>query len=258
VRRPPVHPAWNWVEIAAISAIYLAALWILGPRLATGRVAAGAFWALAIAGFAYALWLSPRWHRDPPAWRGWGGPAPDGGRPGAFRAAWPGYAAATLGMAVALLAVTAWLKPGSFADLRWKAIAVKLATYVFFGIVQGMYFFGFLMSRLRGALPAADGPGGAARHRSVVALATAGIFALYHAPNAPLMGVALPAGFAWAWLYYRRPNLLLHGISHAVVGTLLNRVVQLHMRVGPFYERPDLYVLRTVIPGVRRLIGDLY
>lgn len=236
--------------------LFFFGLWVLGPRIAAGEIPPAAFWLATLVGAVQALWISPRLHGDPPEWRGWGASSPDGTRPGAFAASWRAYAAATAIMAALLLAGTAIANPGALADVRGRAIPLKFAGYLAFGMAQAIFFFGYVMSRLRAALPHPAGAGGAARHRAAVALATAAVFAFCHWPNVPLLLIAAPSAFVWSWLYYRRPNLPLLAMSHAVLGTLLHRVALLPMRIGPFYERPDLYVLRTVIPGLRQLIGD--
>jgi hypothetical protein len=48
------------------------------------------------------------------------------------------------------------------------------------------------------------------------------------------------------------------GVSHAIIGTILSQVVQMHTRIGPFYNNPDHYFLREVVPGLKQLIGDLF
>ncbi len=244
--------------MAAVSGLFFFGLWILGPRIAVGEIPPAAFWLLTLAGGAHVLWFSPKMHGDPPEWRGWGAAAADGTRPGAFAACWRSYAGMTAVFAVLLLAGTAIFNPGALAAVRARAVLVKFSGYVVFGLVQAAVFFGFVMSRVRAAIPRPADSAGVPWHRAATALATAAIFALYHGPNAPLMLLGLPMAFVWGWLYYRWPNLPLLGLSHAILGTLLNRVALLPMRIGPFYERPDLYLLRTVVPGARRLIGNLY
>lgn len=257
--RKPVHPLWGIWEIAGFTTFVFVVLWILGPLIATTHEAGFAFWLLIIAAGAYILWISPVvLHRDPPEWRGWGAYAQDGSRPGSFQNAWFAYAVFTAGAAVLLIAYAAWLDPARMADINWKAVGIRFIEYVGSGIAQAVIFQGFIASRVRAMVPLGDGERSVHLHRLWVALATTMIFAFYHLPNLRLIAFVLPAGFCWAWIFYRRPNLLLLGLSHAVLGTILNRVVLLYMRIGPFYDHPDLYLWRTVIPGLKNMIGNLY
>lgn len=120
------------------------------------------------------------------------------------------------------------------------------------------FFFGFILTRLREIVANITGPYQILLHRLTVVVLTSVIFSLVHTPNVPLMICTLFTGLIWAWVFYQQPNILLLGLSHAVLGTILHRVVQMHMRVGPFYDNPDLYIIREVIPGLRQLIGDLF
>jgi membrane protease YdiL (CAAX protease family) len=257
--RKPIHPLWGIVEVAGFTTFVFAILWILGPAIATRQEAGFAFWPLILAGGVYVLWASPVvLHRDPPEWRGLGGRAQDGSRPGSFRNAWQAYAVFTAGAAVLLIIYVAWLNPARLAEINWKAVLVRLVEYVGSGIAQAAIFQGFIANRIRAAIPLGAGRRSVRLHRLWVALATMVLFGLYHWPNLPLIAFVLPAGFCWTWIFLRRPNLLLLGLSHAVLGTILNRVVLLPMRIGPFYAHPDLYLWRTVIPGLKDMIGNLY
>jgi membrane protease YdiL (CAAX protease family) len=70
-------------------------------------------------------------------------------------------------------------------------------------------------------------------------LSAAVLFAIFHAPNALLMGVTLLAGLVSCTLYRREPNVPVLGLAHAVisfalVGSLAYEVTH-GMRVGPGY-----------------------
>lgn len=258
-RRRPIHPLWGLLEVAALTACFFAVLWLAGPRLAAIPYARPGYWLLVAGGGFYLLWVSPVWlHADPPEWRGWGGRGADGACPGALRHAWGSYAALTAVGAALLLAYAWWLDPAKLAHVDWAGVRLKFAGYVVFGIVQDAVFFGFVLVRFRKLIPPGGGPRAALRHQLAVALATAGTFALFHFPNPALMGFTLAGGFCWAWLFYARPNVLLVALGHAVLGTLLHRVIQLYMRIGPFYERPELHILRYVVPGLQRLTGNTF
>jgi hypothetical protein len=72
------------------------------------------------------------------------------------------------------------------------------------------------------------------------------------------MGFALCFGFWLTWIYYAYPNLVLAVLTHAWLGTLLQRVTGLYTRIGPFYLNPERYIFREVFPFVRTLVGDLF
>jgi len=72
-------------------------------------------------------------------------------------------------------------------------------------------------------------------------LAVAGIFAALHLPNPVLVPVTFLAGYIFAVLYRRHPNLLVLALCHAVGSTAVAFAfdpVSIHkMRVGPGYFR---------------------
>lgn len=84
-------------------------------------------------------------------------------------------------------------------------------------------------------------------------------FVLYHAPNVPLMGVSFFAGLIVSRIYLSIPNLVAAAASHALIGTLLHRIVGTCMRSGPFYYDQDVHPLRTLFPFfTKQLIGDMW
>lgn len=259
IMRKPIHPLWGILEITGLTACFFSVLWVLGPRIETVKFADPVFWLLILAGLIYLPWISPViLHCDPPELRGWGACGNDGRCPGSFKNAWRVYAAFTALAAVVLVAYAWWLDPARLAHINWKAFGIRFAGYVPFGFVQAATFFGFVLTRIRATIPLPAGPHSVLRHRLLVALATTAIFTFYHLPNKSLMIFALSAGFCWSWIYYRRPNILLLGLSQAILDTLLHRVVQLYMRIGPFYTHPELYILRNVVPGLKQIIGNLF
>lgn len=240
-------------ELAWLALLFAICMWWIGPRVAEGGWIVALYWALVLLAGAEILYLSPRRHHDPAALRGW----PSGG-PGAFSQAWPVYAGFTAAAAILLLLAVLIVDPARLGRVSWDAFAIKFVGYLVFGFLQSLIFFGFVLTRLRSLIPYGRDPGAEPRHRLQVAAATAAIFTLIHLPNLPLMAVALAGGFGWALIFYRRPNLLLLGLSHAVLGTILHRIVQLNMRIGPFYADPDRYILRAVIPWLNDLIGGRF
>lgn len=255
LRPAAIDPRWGLVEIAALSATFLVILWVIGPRVAVDPAALAAYW-LGVAVWAVVIvWLSPFLHRDPPELRGWGRSWRQGA-PGAAGAAWRPYLWTTLLGAVGLMTAVAIRDPGFVGHTRWWSVLHKLAIYLVYGPFQALVFFGYIQTRMRTAAGAIMA-GGAAMRVLVCAL-TAGLFALAHAPNWPLTGLALVSGLVWSWLFYARPNVLLLGVSHAVLGTITYSILGLYTRIGPFYAHPEGRIIRSAIPGLKALVGDLF
>lgn len=257
--RRAIHPAWGLAEIAGGLALFEAVLWGLGPWVGTGHgggLAVGLYWLAAAVGGGFILWLSPFvLHHDRPSERGWGlGRGRDD--PGVLANAWPHYLALTLAGAALLTAAAVIRDPQALAHIRWRALATKFTLYLIFAPIQALAFFSFLQPRLRGLI--APLVGDARMARLCVASATALLFGAAHAPNWPFAAMAAAGGLAWSWLYQARPNLVLVGISHAVLGTVVHSVLGLYTRIGPFYAHPEGHILRNVAPGLKALIGNLY
>ncbi len=254
-----VHPVWGLIEILIVTLLFFIGLWVLGPMIATDRVPSVIFYLIVAAGAIHVLWYSPsKLHHDPPEARGFGDFVPGYQGDGSFKHAWRVYALYTVIAAVMLVILAGWLDLVSLKELNWAALWIKLVGYVALGMVQAVFFFGFIQRRVHAIIPVSGGFRAFPLHRFSVAILTSAIFASYHLPNAMLIGFAFFSGCCWSWIFYKKPNILLLGISHALLGTILHRVVQLPMRIGPFYENPDLYILRTVFPGLDGFIGNLF
>lgn len=254
--RTSIHPAWGLVEVAALSALFVFTLWIVGPQVQTSAAALAEYWAAVAVFTLTVIWLSPiALHHDPPSLRGWGlgRRASD---PGTLRNAWSVYAVATALMAAALMIAVAVRDPGFAARTNWPRVGAKFLIYAVYGSIQALVFFGWLQTRLRTAVVAF----GARRWRArlIVAVGVASLFGAAHAPNWPLAVLALGVGLVWSWLYYARPNLILMGMSHAVLGTIVYSLLGLYTRIGPFYAHPEGHIARYAIPGLRPLVGDLF
>lgn len=255
----PVHPYWGILEISIFIAGAFLLIWIAGPSIGTSAGLQVFFWTWSLLGAIMLLWVSPVFlHQNEPADWGMDFFGKQDENPGAFRNAWPAYAAMTLFGIIVLILYTIFFKPEALETINFDAFIIKLAGYFFYGTIQAVIFFGFVLTRFREIVATVIGPEQILLRRVLVVFLTSLIFSVFHTPNTPLMICTFFTGLIWAWIFYKKPNILLMGLSHAVLGTILHRVVQMHMRVGPFYDNPDIYIIREVIPGLRQLIGDLF
>ncbi|HET6374177.1 MAG TPA: CPBP family glutamic-type intramembrane protease [Candidatus Polarisedimenticolia bacterium] len=121
-----------------------------------------------------------------------------------------------------------------FANGHWSAEALDPSRFlrvVAWGFIQQYLLQGFIHRRLavliEKPLPRE--------------LAVAGIFAALHLPNPVLVPVTFLAGYVFAVLYRRQPNLVVLALCHAVGSTAVAFAfdpASLHrMRVGPGYLR---------------------
>jgi membrane protease YdiL (CAAX protease family) len=170
--------------------------------------------------------------------------------------AWPSYLVLTA-LAGAALVVAAWVRdPALIAHVVWPRFAAKPVIYLVYGTVQAVVFFGWLQTRVRTI--AARLVSDARLVRPLAALTVAGLFAAAHTPNWPLAALSLGAGLVWSWLYFARPNVLLMGASHGVLGAIVYVILGLYTRIGPFYAHPQGWIARYAIPGLHDLVGDLF
>ncbi len=247
-------------EVVLFGALLLATLWGLGPNIQGNRMLLPVYWLLVSAGAALILWLSPFvLHRDPAAIRGWAlrSEQPRMDR-GSISNAWPYYAGFTLVAGTLIILVGLWRNPAIFSLIPPMTFVIRLLGYSAFGPIQALIFFGFLHTRWREIITQSGLAAQPGMHQSLVALATAGCFSAVHYPNLPLMAFTLLAGLCWSRLFYWRPNILLLGLSHAMLGTLLHLFLRISMRIGPFYDAPGRYILRSVVPGLSQLIGHRF
>lgn len=181
----------HWIELAAAILTGLGHLVVVeGLGIRFGYMAA------AIAGWtAYIVWRliqSPALARE---WRLLGGNLK--AHAGLF-----GFCAVA---GAALLGLGRWLN----GPLPWKTIAILLAAYPLWGILQQFMLQTFVSRTLARILPLP----------AAILLASIG-FGLVHAPDWPLAGLCALAGLAWVTLYHRGANVLALGVCHGWLGTL--------------------------------------
>jgi hypothetical protein len=253
----PLHPSWGLVEIVALTALFLTAVWLVAPHV-TSPAAVFAFWGLLAAIAALLFWISPVvLHHDRPGVRGWGFFGEERKDSGSLARAWKIYALYTLVGAVLLIWLAYQRDQSIFEHLDARSIVLKFAGYLAWGLAQAAAYYGFLQTRLRTVFRLPEGApyGGRALAMS---LTQASLFAASHLPNPPLMALTFICGLGWSRLYYTRPNLILLALSHATLGTIVHRVLQISTRVGPFYSHPDQHLIQHLIPGLRAVFGNLF
>ena len=255
----PVHPYWGILEITGFAILFFTGNWLMGPFIANSLLLVLLFWVIIISGSFYLLWISPvklhgiRWKE----W-GWNISLSDDNHPGSLNKALPTYLAVTVLVGTFFILYVILFTPETIGRINLKAVAVKFVGYLFFGTAQSIIFFGFIMTRLKSATSRKFENANPNLQLFSTVFLTAAIFSIFHHPNTPLMVITFLGGLIWAWLFYEKPNILLMGVSHAIIGTILSQVVQMHTRIGPFYNNPDHYFIREVVPGLKQLIGDLF
>lgn len=255
----PIDSYWGLAEIALFSALFFLGLWLVGPKIGSSFSLQFSFWILFLFGGYYILWYSPiKLHHFSLHELGFIFPWDKQKFRIALKKGWLSYSLFTTTGSIVLISYTALFYPETLPQLNWSAVLIKFSGYLVYGSIQAIIFFGFMMPRIRQAFSKVLTPRNNGKVKYSVILIVALIFSSYHIPNPELMSVTFLAGLVWAWIFSRRPNLFLMSLSHAILGTILHQVVKLHMRIGPFYNNPDLYVIREVVPGLKKLIGNLF
>lgn len=128
---------------------------------------------------------------------------------------------------VALLIVIVGLVFDLHREPPIERLWTRIALMPLFGIAQEYALLGFYFRRFREALPGDFAP--------VVAAAV--VFAGLHAPNPPLMAMALGVSLGACWFYRRVPNLwvlgLAHGLLSITVAMFLAKLLIVGLKVGP-------------------------
>jgi membrane protease YdiL (CAAX protease family) len=243
-------------EVLTLTIVYAAGLWWLGPQLGLSLWLDTLYSLGAIALAVYFGVVSSVYvHDDAPPMRGLGPPRAGFIRLDNLRQALRNFAVPTVIGAIGIVGVVLVNHPHRFVQLDWSAVALKLTLYVVSALLQGLLVFAWLLPRLQDILPKS---GNEHRDRLVVSVGLAVLFALSHLPNIPMILLTFAWGLVMGWLYQRTPNLYAAALCHALLGTLLHRVLALSMRIGPFYWESDQYILRTLLPFVREWINGRF
>lgn len=255
----PIHSYWGLAEVVLFTALFFTGLWLVGPNIGSSPLLQLLFWIIFAFGGYYILWYSPiKLHHFSLHQLGFIFPLGDENLRTALKQGWDSYSLFTIAGSIILISYTALFYPKTLSQLNLSSVLIKFFGYLIYGTIQAIIFFGFIMPRIHQALSKALNQTDSSKVKYTVIFIVAIIFSFYHTPNQELMAITFVAGLVWAWIFYLHPNLFLMGLSHAILGTILHQVVKLHMRIGPFYNNPDLYIIREVVPGLKKLIGDLF
>lgn len=254
----PIHPFWGFAEIILVFGGLQAFTWYLGPHVSGSGFLVAFTWLLWIFLGFYVVLISPVFlHKLPRQEAGWISPNNKLHHASIINA-WKPYTIVTAIGVITLLIFTFYWNPDAFQTINLRGLAIKSAGYLFSGIIQAAIFFGFILVRFKAAISHLLKGKEPTLIMGLTIICTTVVFSLFHYPNPELMIFTFSAGLCWSLLFYLSPNILLMGLSHAILGTILHQIVQLHMRIGPFYNNPDLYVVREIIPGLKQLIGNLF
>jgi hypothetical protein len=113
-----------------------------------------------------------------------------------------------LGVAIALMLVVGWAAGTLRFGGKFFGMLVGVPAWA---LLQQYMLLGFMHRRWRIVL----GPGAPS------VAASAGLFALLHAPNPALSVACAAAGALWVWQYDRSPNLFANALTHTIASAFL-------------------------------------
>ena len=247
--------ALRWVsagELAFLTAAYFVGAWMVAPLIGRVPLAVEAMRMGVLAAAVYVAFISPVLiHGDTAAQRGVGTWRTLFVRTDNLAAAAGRFGLFTLAGAAALVALALIRQPDGLRHVRWDAFGMKLFAYCLFAPVQAYVMWSFMLPRFRRAL--ADGEDSDDDRVWPAVLACALCFALFHAPNVPLMAISFVFAIASGRIYAATPNLFVASLSHALLGTILQQIFGLYTRVGWCFANPESYVIRNLFPFVKDL-----
>lgn len=243
------------LELSTLFTVYGVIIWLVIPRVFTSTIAFYTFYLLMASAILYYIFVSPLMiHKDTLERRGLGSREQFYLRTDNFYLAW-WYIRTPLIITSAAIILVAWYNDSPFfIRPDWYALSLKFTIYLFSAFAQDILFFSFVLLRLKELITLRSDT---LQNISVITL-FATLFAFYHLPNIPLMILSFFFALALGQLFYKIPNLYVIVIAHALLGTLLHRVYELHMKVGLFYgiESQESFLMRNLIPIVNDIIGN--
>lgn len=268
MRKKPNSRIWteaiiSLLELILITSGYFYFLWMIAPNLATNGLIS--FSKLLLFNFTiYFIYVSPSLiHKDSLAVRGLGQWQTLFIRVDNIQNAAKYYLllAAVGGSMIYIAALI--LKPTVFSEFSWYALRLKLGVYFLHALAQDLLFLAFFIPRLSNIYDAAMVSSSLKplflRDKTLtISFSGAVLFAIYHIPNPLLILLVFVFGFALTYIYCHRPNLILATMAHTILGTMLHRILEMNLYVGPFFWHTDKSVYRTLFPTLREIIGNTF
>jgi hypothetical protein len=243
-------------ELAALAFVSWMLIWYMGPEITSYNTTllAGCFLTVLL----YVGYFSPIvLHQDSNRYRGVGNWKTLFIRSDNFCAALGGFGAIIVTGSAVIIVASLLKNPLIFQQVDWGVVLLKLFCYFFSSTIQGLITL-FILLRIidisSGNPFEADGD--AMRGKVLITVVITGYFSLVHMPNIPVMVIVLFFTPVVLFQYFKTPNFFLLVCTHAFLGTLLHRLYDLPMRIGPFYNSPDRYIIRELFPFVAGLIGN--
>lgn len=242
-------------ELTTLIILYGVIVWVLVPNVFTSSIAFYLLFILAGSAIAYFLFISPLlFHEDTLEGRGLGPRNSFYIRTDNFYRALSILLVPVI-MISTIIIVAAWQNGSAFfVRPDWYAFSLKFSMYLFSAFAQDIFFFSFILVRLKDIITIDS-----ETHKNIVVILLFSLlFTLFHLPNIPLMVLSFLFAIALGQLFYKVPNLHVVIIIHAILGTLLHRVYELHMKMGVFYgmESQQGYLMRYLLPIFDELIGN--
>lgn len=247
------------LELGGLALLSWLFIWHWGPQIKsyhTTWMAAGF-----LATILYISYLSPVWiHGDNHGYRGLGGWQTLFIRTDNFVSALYRFGAITVVGGLLIIIASLIKNPSIFQQLNWQVFFIRLFCYAISSVVQGFVTM-FILMRLidvSACDPFEENGNPRAEMNSKILIITliTCYFSLVHTPNIGVMVVSVLFTPFVLWHYFKTPNFFMLVTTHTILGTLLHRVYELSMRIGPFYNHPDTYVIRELFPPLARLIGN--
>lgn len=239
------------LELSISIIIYWLITWVLVPNILISVASLSATLIILASATFYYLYISPTYiHEDTLESRGLGSQRNFVLLTDNFIYVWKIVFIPLLIICGAIL-FAAWQKNASFfVKPDWYALLLKFFFYLFSAFAQDIFFFSFLLIRLKEIITLKSN----IFKQVTVVFIFALFFALFHLPNVPLMILTFVFAFYLGYIFYETPNLYIVVIVHALLGTLLHRVYELDIKIGVYYGTEG-HIFRFIIPMINDLIG---
>ncbi len=250
---------FSLLELTGLAALSWVFIWYWGPKITSYSIPLMATGYLLT--FAYIGYISPVLiHGDDHRYRGLSNWKTLFIRTDNFKQSLYSFGIITLVGAILIISAALVKNPSIFQNFNWNTFFLKLSFYLLSSAVQGLFTM-FILMRLIDLSSSdpfqinSDNPSGITSRILLTALIT-GYFSLMHMPNFPVVAITLIFTPIILWQYFKTPNFFMLICTHAILGTLLHRIYELPMRIGPFYANPDRYIIREIFPIIGKVIGS--